>query len=130
MITTTSFDTGKVIDFQCFSKYGNKCIRKPLNSDAQLMKQHKESGKCLANYSGTRGGGGKKVAGALAICSRSEAKLQLRYTKYLGDGDSKGFANVLESKPYGEDVSISKQECVGHIQKRLGERLRKLKTGV
>lgn len=75
VITTTSFDTGKVIDFQCFSKYGNKCIRKPLNSDAQLMKQHKESGKCLANYSGTSGG--KEVVGALAICSRSEAKLQL-----------------------------------------------------
>lgn len=48
-------------------------------------------------------------------------------TKYLGDGDSKGFASVVEDKPepYG-DVNIEKLECVGHIQKRMGSRLRAL----
>lgn len=46
--------------------------------------------------------------------------------KYLGDSDSKSFKSILERKPYG-DVKISKLECVGHVQKRMGARLRKLK---
>ena len=50
-----------------------------------------------------------------------------KYNKYLGDGDSKGFMRVLESKPYGEDTNIEKLECIGHVQKRMGSRLRKLK---
>jgi len=32
---------------------------------------------------------------------------------------------VKDSKPYGEDL-IKKSECIGHVQKRLGTRLRKL----
>ena len=35
---------------------------------------------------------------------------------------------VQQSKPYGPDVKINKLECVGHIQKRLGTRLRKLRA--
>lgn len=67
------------------------------------------------------------MAGALKLCNRSKDKLNLRYTRYLGDGDSKGFANVLENNPYGVDVNITKLECVGHVQKRLGSRLRRMK---
>ena len=33
----------------------------------------------------------------------------------------------MESKPYGEDTIIEKRECIGHVQKRVGGRLRKLK---
>ncbi len=33
-------------------------------------------------------------------------------------------------KPYGKDVQIAKKECVGHVQKRLGTRLRKLKDSL
>lgn len=50
----------------------------------------------------------------------------VRYLTYLGDGDSKGRAAVVESKPYGPDVNIIKAECIGHIQKRMGGRLLKL----
>lgn len=39
----------------------------------------------------------------------------------------KGFASVLENKPYGDNVDICKLECVGHVQKRVGTRLRRLK---
>lgn len=42
--------------------------------------------------------------------------------------ETKGFISVLESKPYDEGVEMGKLECVGHVQKRLGTRLRKLKT--
>lgn len=125
VMTVTSFDSGKVLDFECLSKFCNKCIRKPLSTDEQLLKEHKESRACQANYSNSSGG--MEVAGALKLCNRSKDKLNLRYTRYLGDGDSKGFANVLENDPYGVYVNITKLECVDHVQKRLGSRLRRLK---
>lgn len=51
----------------------------------------------------------------------------MRYKYYLGDGDSKGFQSVVSSEPYGKDFVIDKLECVGHVQKRMGGRLRKLR---
>ncbi|GFV50271.1 uncharacterized protein TNCV_621811 [Trichonephila clavipes] len=56
---------------------------------------------------------------------RSEANRSLRYTSYYGDGDSKAFKNVKDI--YGYD-SVVKYECIGHVQKRVGSRLRKLKN--
>ncbi|GFX50225.1 uncharacterized protein TNCV_2782471 [Trichonephila clavipes] len=70
--------------------------------------------------------GGMEVEGALRIFNRSEVLHNLRYTQYLGDGDSKAYKAVLESKPY-KDVNIEKLECVGHVEKRMGTRLRALK---
>ncbi|GFU19390.1 uncharacterized protein TNCV_3033001 [Trichonephila clavipes] len=43
------------------------------------------------------------------------------------DGDTKTFNSLSENKPYGDDHLIQKIECVGHVQKRMGTRLRKLK---
>ncbi|GFX92987.1 uncharacterized protein TNCV_139311 [Trichonephila clavipes] len=69
---------------------------------------------------------GMDVEDALRIFNRSEVLHNLRYTQYLGDGDSKPYKAVLESKPY-KDVNIEKLECVGHVEKRKGTRLRALK---
>ncbi|GFT41501.1 uncharacterized protein TNCV_3942611 [Trichonephila clavipes] len=44
-----------------------------------------------------------------------------------GDGDTKTFNALSENKPYDDDYLIQKIECVGHVQKRMGTRLRKLK---
>ena len=51
----------------------------------------------------------------------------LQYTTFLGDGDSSSFKRVIDHKPYGEEVTIHKLECVGHVQKRCGTRLQRLK---
>ena len=66
--------------------------------------------------------------GAVRLFHRSIENPGLRYTEYLGDGDTSSFNRVKESKPYGAQCIISKKECIGHIQKRVGSRLRKLKT--
>ena len=58
---------------------------------------------------------------------RSVEKHSLMYTKYLGDGDTSSFNEVVAAKPYGEGVVIQKLECVGHIQKRVGTRCRNLR---
>ncbi|GFU77022.1 uncharacterized protein TNCV_4521781 [Trichonephila clavipes] len=65
-----------------------------------------------------------ETVGAYRIFKRSEANRGLRYTPYYEDGYSKAFNNVKDI--YGYD-SIGKYECIGHVQKRVGSRLRKLK---
>ena len=52
---------------------------------------------------------------------------KLRYNNYMGDGDSSSFNKVVQSKVYGEIVIINNLEYAGHIQKRLGFRLRTLR---
>ena len=123
VVTVTSFDTGKVLDFECLSKFCSGCVNKVNTQNPENMSKHKKV--CKANYTGSSGG--MEVVGATAVCGRSQNKLGIRYKEYLGDGDSKGFTAVLESKPYGDNVQITKLECVGHVQKRMGTRLRKLK---
>ena len=49
-----------------------------------------------------------------------------RYNPFIGDGDSKAYRRVEQEKPYGEDFTVRKEECVGHVQKRMGTNLRKL----
>ena len=64
--------------------------------------------------------------GAVRIFNSSVDNNKLRYTEFYGDGDSKSYAAVKEV--YGdENVPVVKNECVGHVQKRVGTALRKLK---
>ncbi|GFS64251.1 uncharacterized protein TNCV_3945761 [Trichonephila clavipes] len=67
-----------------------------------------------------------EVDGMLRIFNRSEKLHNLKYSNYIGDGDTKTFNALSENKPYGDDYLIQKIECVGHVQKRMGTRLRKL----
>ncbi len=50
------------------------------------------------------------------------------YVSFIGDWDSATYQTVSDAKPYDETVQILKKECVGHVQNRLGTRLRKLKV--
>ncbi|GFX50973.1 uncharacterized protein TNCV_2733241 [Trichonephila clavipes] len=71
--------------------------------------------------------GKMEVDWMLRIFNRSENLHNLKYSNYIGDGDTKTFNALSENKPYGDDHLIQKIECVGHVQKRMGTRLRKLK---
>ena len=94
--------TSKVKDVGILTKYCHACILHKNNKDT--LKEHHESGKCKANYSGTSGG--MEASGALKIFERSEEKYGVRYTKYLGDGDSRGFRTVVGRKPYDDNVEM------------------------
>lgn len=114
-VTLTSVDTGKVLDVSVLSKH---CL-----CNDRLLNKHEDS--CRANYKGTSGG--MELVGATEIFRRSVSQYGVRYKFYLGDGDSKAYDAVVKDKPYGEDFTIVKRECVGHVQKRMGTRLRTLK---
>ena len=78
---------------------------------------------CSKNHDGSAGS--MEVAGILECFKSSIEQYGLWYTEYLGDGDSKSYKQVCEADPYG--LPISKLECIGHIQKRVGLKLRNLK---
>ena len=92
-------------------------------SDHERYKLWKASHKCSLNYTGSSPN--MEKYGAQNIFGRSVDKLGLYYTSFYGDGDSKAFPSV--EKIYGPAKEMRKCECVGHYQKRVGTRLRKLK---
>ena len=64
----------------------------------------------------------------LAIFTSSVQKHKLIYQNYIGDGDTPSFKEVSAANPYKEcGISPKKLECIGHVQKRLGTRLRELR---
>ena len=80
---------------------------------------------CKLNHVGSAGA--MEVDGGKLIFGRSIEKHGLRFTKYLGDGDIKSFTSIKSIYP---GVDVEKLECVGHIQKRAGTRLRNMKKNV
>ncbi|GFU34315.1 uncharacterized protein TNCV_1991131 [Trichonephila clavipes] len=68
-----------------------------------------------------------KVLDMVTPIKSQKQKHGLKYQRYIGDDDSKTVSSIAEKKPYGDSVPIGKIECVGHVQKRIGSRLRKLK---
>ena len=66
----------------------------------------------------------------LIRCFERLTKLNnLRNKTYIGDGDSSSYASVMKADPY-PGLLIQKGECIGHIQKRVGSRLGRLKTSI
>lgn len=65
-------------------------------------------------------------ASAVILFKHFIEKRGVRYKEMLGDGDSKAFLAVVENDPY-EDLQVSKIECVNHVAKRMGSRLRNTK---
>ena len=57
-------------------------------------------------------------AAGLVDCFMSSAETRkLRYTHYIGDGDSKAYLDIV-NYPYPGTV-VEKLECVGHIFKNV-----------
>ena len=84
----------------------------------------KSSHKCLKNHQGSAAS--METCSAVELFNRSIALNKLRYVTCIGDGESASYRHVVDSNPY-PDIVIKKGECIGHIQKRMGSRLRKLK---
>ena len=124
-----SITNGKVLDVEVLSRHCKGCvdhaalkITKPDEYDSWKI-THNE--KCHLNHDGSASSM-EKVA-AVNIFSRSMKNYDLRYLKYFGDGDSSSFSAV---ENIYVDATCKKSECLGHYQKRVGNRLRKLRQRV
>ncbi|CAH0551117.1 unnamed protein product [Brassicogethes aeneus] len=120
--------TGKVFDILVKSSYCNDCkiwTNKLDSAEYEAWyEEHVDSGNCKANHSGPAGN--IEVSAVIEMFERSVENLGVKFRNYIGDGDSKTYSGVVNAKPYGEDFLINKKECIGHVQKRMGTRLREL----
>ena len=119
----TLISNGKCIDNEVLSKYCRGCQmwhgKKGTAEYDSWFSEHD----CQASHD--KSSGAMEAAGTVAMFNRSTKQNKLIHHEYLGDGDTLSFPEVLDSKPYKSyDIEPSKLECVGHIQKRLGTRLR------
>lgn len=123
-VSLISVRTGKVIDVEGLSSKCRACeSRRNLStSSREYLEWKADHTNCHANHAGTAGA--MEAVGLYRMFERSEATRQLKYVEFYGDGDSKSHAAVKDM--YGKD-SVQKLECIGHVQKRVGCRLRKLK---
>ena len=130
VFTAIAWDVGKVVDCEVLSKFYHKC---------SFLSGQKRNGKITAEEyeekmaahqwarNTTVSSAAMESEAAKTIWARSVEQFKLRYTTFIGDGDTKSFKVVSESAPYGPDIPVSKEECVGHVQKRMGSNLRKLR---
>ena len=127
VVAVISYDSGQVLDFEVLSKSCPACKQQKTQLTEEefdvWLDGHKEE--CLANHDGSSPA--MECSGALTLWKRSVETRCLRYTEVISDGDSKTIAVLNQQEPYGSGVQIRKHECVGHVQKRLGKRVRAVK---
>ncbi|GFV76224.1 uncharacterized protein TNCV_4673131 [Trichonephila clavipes] len=113
-VSVISIDSGKVLDVELMSKVCRFCNskNKKLNTIHNCSKHIGSSG-------------AMEPLGVYRIFERSVEMRKLQYVNFFGDGDFKGYASVKDI--YGNNT-VAKYECIGHIQKRVGTKLRKLKS--
>ena len=124
-IAIISLESGRIIDTEPMSRYYQKCAPSyafkatdPLKYETFLA-QHENS--CMLNH--IESAGAMEIVGTKQIFRRSIEKHGLCYVKFLGDSDSKSFPAVEDIY---EGVRVEKLECIGQVQKRVGNRLKNL----
>ena len=128
--TVISHDTSQILDVEVLSKNCPECTswkarRRASKVTDEQFTAWQQSHTCRVTTQASAPG--IEANAVVTLWQRSEAKHKLRYTTYIGDGDSKGHKRVTEANPYG-DVAVVKDECIGHVQKRVGKGLRDLKA--
>ncbi|GFV20556.1 uncharacterized protein TNCV_2415461, partial [Trichonephila clavipes] len=78
------------------------------------------------NYVGSSGA--MEIQGVSKIFNGHYLYIMLDILHYLGDGDCKAFDVVKKKKHLWKLISIEKLECINHVMKRMGTRLRRLKA--
>ena len=125
--TVVGNKSGKVLDTKVLSTNCKSCQTWKGKEGSIAYAEWKEGhlAKCGINHNGNAGS--MEAAGMVDIFSRSLEKHKVRYVNYVGDGDTRSYKAVSNSEPYGPDMPITKLECVGHVQKRMGYQLKKKK---
>ena len=120
-----SIDTGEVLDFEVKNLYCHQCsVNKNNNAKENFDKWYEgHKNNCTVNHQGSSGA--METEATFEMFLRSIDKNNLRYTTYVGDGDSSSFAYVREKclSRFGESYTVTKEECLGHVQKRMGKAL-------
>ena len=125
IVVVVSWKSGKVLNVEVLSKHCQACAthhEMNTSSDEILDWWEGHQASCEVNYCGLSST--MESTGALAIWKWSVSKNMLRYTQMISDGDSKTFQLLSDQLPMVRPNLVSKHECVGHVQKRMGTALR------
>ena len=130
VIFVISVDTGEILDYCVKSLFCHVCKAHCTdNQDSDKHKKWKEEHqpKCEINHHGSSED--MEATAAVEIFSRSISFRKLKYTTFVGDGDSSSYGQVKEAleEKFGSNYEIHKEECVALVQKLLGTALRKYK---
>ena len=124
-VSVISVDTGEVLDYHYMCSVCPECETWEDKTSQEYLEWFVDhEPKCKLNYEGSSQN--MEREGASVLFQRSIEKQKLRYNPFIGDGDSKAYNRILKEKPYGPEFQVQKEECIGHIQKRMGTRLRNL----
>ena len=131
VVFVISVETGEILDYEVKSLFCHGC--KAHSSWNQESKEYKEwkkahEEKCEINHQGSSEE--MEAMAAVEIFTRRIETRKLNYTTFVGDGHSSSFIRVKAAleKKFGPAYEIKKEECVGHVQKRLGTALKKYKN--
>ena len=82
---------------------------------------------CIVHFGSS---GSMEREGAIQSFLQSIEKRNLKYTVFVRDGDTDCFGSVHDEckRIYGDSYIVTKEECIGHMQKRLGNALMKYKS--
>lgn len=125
--------SGKILDFVVKSSFCRACEwakrfwNKETDIEIYKLWQTDHETSCLANREKARK---IKIEAIREIFSKSVERYRVKYITFIGDNDSKTYAEktyAVNSKLYGNDTTIRKKECISHVQKRMGNRLRQYK---
>ena len=127
VVFVISVDIGEVLDYHVLSKSCQKCALKRSKCDdddefEQWRIEHEALNNCDINFDGSSPA--MEAEGAKNVWNRSLSAHNQRYRWMTCDGDSKAFSSVEDTYP---GVKVEKLDCVGHVQKRMGKNLLKLK---
>ena len=126
VVTAISLHTKKCLDVEILSDKCKACQKWKKKESDPKYEEWRANHQCKINHVGSANS--MEAAGAVRIFNRSSATRGLVYMDMLGDGDSSTHNSIVESKPYGDDSIPRQLECIGHVHKRVGSRLWKLKN--
>ena len=119
-VAAISLDTGRIVDVDIMSRYCQGCVNKKAAINVNKVQSKTTSHVCTINHEGSAPK--MEQSGVVRIFDRSIEKHKLRYSDYYGDGDTKSFSAVKDTY---DGMTVKKKECIGHVQKRVGKRLRR-----
>ncbi|CAF3859946.1 unnamed protein product [Rotaria sp. Silwood1] len=117
----------KIIDTERSSKRCSKCMgyRSIREIKPDEYEEYIKNHTCEINYDGASGSMERNLIHIMF--KRSITKYNVKYCKYIGDGDAKVFKYLLDDPPY-HNLTVEKIEDINHYAKRLLNRCKKLKT--
>lgn len=127
VVTLAGKYSKKIIDSCVKSTYCQSCVywKNKKDSDPEAYEEwlslHEDD--CDINHKGSASK--MEVDSVKDMFGRSISEYGVKYSRYIGDGDSATYKGLLDLNPY--DIPIEKLECYLHVKKRMGSRCRSLK---